>query len=168
MACHPKLPGVPVGTCIPNQLQGVQVRQAIHAHCCSGVIGFGPAHGGMPGVPQIGSADAVPAKPLRVAAMATVAASNNRLALIMVDPLRIRGRRWISRRTSLVVVSSATSPPLGQPLAHAMMAGTCAGAVLAERVISIAAKRGWVVVRVPSLGPQRKCRRNFCSTWAPR
>ncbi|UXA07178.1 hypothetical protein KXD96_03185 [Mycobacterium sp. SMC-2] len=54
-----QLPGVPAGTCIPNQLHGVIVRHAIRAHCCSGVNGPGPAHGGVPGVPQIGSADAV-------------------------------------------------------------------------------------------------------------
>lgn len=53
------LPGVPAGTCTPSQLHGVQVRAAINAHCCSGVKGPGPAHDGVPGVPHIGSAEAV-------------------------------------------------------------------------------------------------------------
>jgi hypothetical protein len=56
---QPILPGVPAGTCTPSQLHGVQVRHAINAHCCSGVNGPGPAHGGVPGVPHIGSAEAV-------------------------------------------------------------------------------------------------------------
>jgi hypothetical protein len=61
---QPMLPGVPAGTCMPSQLHGVHVRYAIHAHCCSGVNGPGPAHGGVPGVPHIGSAEAMgmPAK----------------------------------------------------------------------------------------------------------
>lgn len=44
------------------QLHGVQVLQAISAHCCSGVNGLGPAHG-TSGVPHgaAGSASAGPA-----------------------------------------------------------------------------------------------------------
>ncbi len=53
-----QLPGVPAGTCMPSQLHGNIERHAIKAHCCSGVRGLGPAQGGVPGVPQIGSADA--------------------------------------------------------------------------------------------------------------
>ncbi|WP_179970085.1 hypothetical protein [Mycobacterium mantenii] len=53
-----QLPGVPAGTCIPSQLHGIIDRHAMNAHCCSGVNGLGPAHGGVPGAPQIGSADA--------------------------------------------------------------------------------------------------------------
>lgn len=58
------LPGVPAGTCMPIQLHGVQVRHANSAHCCSGVNGPGPAHGGVPGAPHTGSAEAagMPAK----------------------------------------------------------------------------------------------------------
>src|SRR5260370_32755805 len=55
---QPKLPGVPTGTCIPSQLHGSNDRHAMSAHCCSGVNGLGPAHAGVSGVPQIGSADA--------------------------------------------------------------------------------------------------------------
>jgi hypothetical protein len=54
-----QLPGVPAGTCIPSQLHGIIDRHAINAHCCSGVNGLGPAHGGIPGTPQMGSAAAV-------------------------------------------------------------------------------------------------------------
>lgn len=62
---QPQLPGVPAGTCMlmPGaQLHGVKVRQAINAHCCSGVNGDGPAHG-TAGEPQDGpgSACATPA-----------------------------------------------------------------------------------------------------------
>lgn len=53
-----QLPGVPAGTCIPSQLHGIIDRHAINAHCCSGDNGLGPAQGGVPGVPHIGSADA--------------------------------------------------------------------------------------------------------------
>ena len=55
--CRPILPGVPTGTCMPSQLDGVQVRHAISAHCCSGVSGLGPAQGGVSGPPHtLGSA----------------------------------------------------------------------------------------------------------------
>ncbi|HTA45037.1 MAG TPA: hypothetical protein VK789_21470 [Bryobacteraceae bacterium] len=70
-----QLPGVPAGTCIPSQLHGIIDRHAMNAHCCSGVNGPGPAHGGVPGAPQIGSADAVgrPAKLLAAISNATAA-----------------------------------------------------------------------------------------------
>src|SRR4029077_7068465 len=56
---EPTLPGVPIGTCTPTQLHGVQVRHATSAHCCSGLSGG--AHGGVPGPPHTaGSADAAP------------------------------------------------------------------------------------------------------------
>lgn len=53
-----QLPGVPAGTCIPSQLHGIIDRHAMNAHCCSGVNGLGPAQGGVPAVPHIGSAAA--------------------------------------------------------------------------------------------------------------
>lgn len=53
-----QLPGVPAGTCTPSQLHGIIERQAMNAHCCSGVNGPGPAQGGVPAVPHIGSAAA--------------------------------------------------------------------------------------------------------------
>lgn len=63
-----QLPGVPAGTCIPSQLQGVIDRHAINAHCCSGDNGLGPAHGGVPGAPQMGSAVAA-GKPAKLTAL---------------------------------------------------------------------------------------------------
>lgn len=49
---------MPAGTCTPSQLHGIIDRHAMNAHCCSGVNGLGPAHGGAPGAPHTGSADA--------------------------------------------------------------------------------------------------------------
>jgi hypothetical protein len=49
---------VPAGTCTPSQLHGIIDRHAMNAHCCSGVNGLGPAQGGVPAVPHIGSAEA--------------------------------------------------------------------------------------------------------------
>ncbi|OBE99015.1 hypothetical protein A5775_07720 [Mycobacterium sp. 852002-10029_SCH5224772] len=49
---------MPAGTCTPSQLHGIIDRHAMNAHCWSGVNGLGPAQGGVPAVPQIGSADA--------------------------------------------------------------------------------------------------------------
>lgn len=73
-----QLPGVPAGTCTPSQLHGIIDRHAMNAHCCSGVNGLGPAQGGVPGAPQIGSADAS-------GAYAKVPAANiNATAAIMV------------------------------------------------------------------------------------
>ena len=43
---------------MPSQLHGIIDRHAMNAHCCSGVNGLGPAHGGVPGAPQMGSPDA--------------------------------------------------------------------------------------------------------------
>jgi hypothetical protein len=52
-------------------LHGIIVRQAVNAHCCSGLSGLGPAHG-LSGLPQIGgsawAAGAAPTKPYTVAA----------------------------------------------------------------------------------------------------
>jgi hypothetical protein len=52
-------------------LQGIMVRHAVNAHCCSGVSGLGPAHG-LSGLPQIGgsacAAGAAPIKPYTAAA----------------------------------------------------------------------------------------------------
>ncbi len=53
-----QLPGVPAGTCIPSQLHGIIDRHAMNAHCWSGVNGLGPAQGGVPAVPHMGSAAA--------------------------------------------------------------------------------------------------------------
>lgn len=78
---QPRLPGVPTGTCTPNQLHGVKVRHAIHAHCCSGVSGFGPAHGGVSGPPHIGSADADAGRTLAPMATAMAAPPGDRLVL---------------------------------------------------------------------------------------
>nr|WP_293039854.1 hypothetical protein [Mycobacterium sp.] len=39
-------------------MHGIIDRHAMNAHCCSGDNGLGPAQGGVPGVPHIGSADA--------------------------------------------------------------------------------------------------------------
>jgi hypothetical protein len=78
-AGYPTLPGVPAGTCTPTQLQGVHVRKAIHAHCCSGVNGPGPAHG-TSGPPHGGGGSACAgAEPTRTPAAA--AATNNMTAL---------------------------------------------------------------------------------------
>jgi hypothetical protein len=76
------LPGVPAGTCTPNQLHGVQVRAAIKAHCCSGVSGPGPAHGGVPGVPHTGSADAAPAPAKLPTPIASVVAASNAVSRV--------------------------------------------------------------------------------------
>jgi hypothetical protein len=52
-------------------LQGIIVRQAVNAHCCSGLSGLGPAHG-LSGLPQMGgsacAAGAAPIKPYAAAA----------------------------------------------------------------------------------------------------
>jgi hypothetical protein len=56
-------------------LQGIIVRQAVNAHCCSGLSGLGPAHG-LSGLPQMGgSACAAGAAPIMpyVAAAAAIA-----------------------------------------------------------------------------------------------
>jgi hypothetical protein len=53
-------------------LQGIIVRHAVNAHCCSGVRGLGPAHG-LSGLPQIGgSAWAAGATPMNIAAAAAI------------------------------------------------------------------------------------------------
>lgn len=72
-----QLPGVPAGTCIPSQLHGTIDLHAISAHCCCGVNGPGPAHGGVPGTPQIGSADAGGAVVNVAVAIASAAAAMN-------------------------------------------------------------------------------------------
>jgi hypothetical protein len=58
-------------------LQGIIVRHAVNAHCCSGVSGLVPAHG-LSGVPQMGgsawAAGAAPIKPNATAAAATARA----------------------------------------------------------------------------------------------
>ena len=80
-----QLPGVPAGTCIPSQLHGIIDRHARYAHCWSGVNGLGPAHGGIPGAPQIGSADAVGAL-----ANVTVAVASAMAAMTAVTTPRVR------------------------------------------------------------------------------
>ncbi|WP_422265409.1 hypothetical protein [Mycobacterium sp.] len=63
---------MPWGTCWPSQLQGIIVRHAVNAHCCSGVRGLGPAHG-LSGLPQIGgSAWAAGAAPMNIVAAAAI------------------------------------------------------------------------------------------------
>lgn len=96
-----QLPGVPAGTCIPSQLHGVMVRHAIRAHCCSGVNGPGPAHGGVPGVPQIGSADAI-GKPAKL----PMAVSNARTA---TNPL-IKRRRYPITNSNLFTDAQSVTP----------------------------------------------------------
>jgi hypothetical protein len=68
---------VPAGTCIPSQLHGIIDLHAMNAHCCSGVNGLGPAHGGVPGAPQIGSADAAGALANVAVAIASAMAAMN-------------------------------------------------------------------------------------------
>jgi len=56
-------------------LQGIIVRHAVNAHCCSGVRGLGPAHG-RSGLPQIGgSAWAAGAALMNIAAAAAIASA---------------------------------------------------------------------------------------------
>ncbi|ORA07730.1 hypothetical protein BST14_26590 [Mycobacterium arosiense ATCC BAA-1401 = DSM 45069] len=76
---------MPAGTCTPSQLHGIIDRHAINAHCCSGVRGLGPAHGGVPGTPHTGSADAGGAQ-----AKAAVAISNAMAAMSEVTKRRVR------------------------------------------------------------------------------
>lgn len=72
------MPGVPGGGGLGIiQLQGTHVRQAIHAHCCSGVrLGMAMAGAGGRGVTGSslpGSAYTVGAKPIEAASVMTSA-----------------------------------------------------------------------------------------------
>ena len=88
---QPTLPGVPIGTCRPTQLHGVQVRHAINAHCCSGVSEG--AHGGVPGTPHTGSAEATPTptKPPTLIEPATAPTTSNRLNMSSPSVVHAKG-----------------------------------------------------------------------------
>jgi hypothetical protein len=62
-------------------LHGVQVRHAISAHCCSGLSEG--AHGGVPGTPHTGSAEATPTptKPPKLIEAATAPVISNRFII---------------------------------------------------------------------------------------
>jgi hypothetical protein len=95
-----QLPGVPAGTCMPTQLHGIIDRHAMNAHCCSGVNGLGPAHGGVPGAPQIGSADADGAVAnVAVGIASTIAAMNPviRRRLLSMTDSNLLGRAPLRR-----------------------------------------------------------------------
>jgi hypothetical protein len=53
-------------------LQGIIVRHAVNAHCCSGLSGLGPAHG-LSGLPQIGGSATAGAAPIKLYAAAPAA-----------------------------------------------------------------------------------------------
>jgi hypothetical protein len=90
------LPGVPIGTCTPTQLQGVQVRQAMNAHCCSGLSPG--AHSGIPGAPHTGWADAAPTptQPPTPIEAATAPISSNRFN--MTSPYLVHVKGCCTRR----------------------------------------------------------------------
>src|SRR6478672_1648644 len=67
---QPTLPGVPIGTCTPTQLHGVQVRHATSAHCCSGLSGG--AHGGVPGPGYRNRTDLADSLPFTVRTLADI------------------------------------------------------------------------------------------------
>jgi hypothetical protein len=110
--CYPTLPGVPEGTCIPTQLQGTHVRQAINAHCCSDVNAG--AHG-TSGLPQTGLSARTGAAPKATndAAQATPVSTTDGLRMVrhprwgrlgglvlivrdfMIGPLTNRGHPWV-------------------------------------------------------------------------
>jgi hypothetical protein len=80
-------------------LHGIIDRHAMNAHCCSGVNGLGPAHGGVPGVPHTGSAEAVgmPTKvpaPINNAMAAKVAVIKRRMRFMANSDCKRRSWLW--------------------------------------------------------------------------